>query len=86
MSLENEIAFFEKNRDAWAEQHLMEVALVKDETLVDIFGSADEAMAEGARRFGRGPYLVRTILLIPQEVTIPALTMGLLNADLSRSA
>jgi hypothetical protein len=86
MQLELEIAFFERHRSEWANEQVGRFALVKGESLVGTYDSPDDALSEGARRFGRESFLVRLILPPRQEVTIPALTMGLLDTRLSRSA
>jgi hypothetical protein len=64
---------------------LGKVVLVKDEELIGAFNTIEEALAEGARRFGLTPFLVREVTASEEKkVKIPALTLGLPRADSSR--
>jgi len=85
MPLEKELEFFEKNLPSWLKEHKGKFALVQGSSLVGLYLSADEALAEGARLFGNGSFLIRQILETQPEASIPALTMGLLHADLSHT-
>lgn len=59
--------------------------LVKDAELIGAFNTIDDALAEGARRFGLTPFLVRQVTATKEkEIDIPALKLGILRADSSR--
>ena len=86
MALEREIEYFHKRLPELLKKHQGMFALVKGDTLVGLFRTVDEALAEGARRFGRESFLVRPVVEHEPEASIPALTLGLLHADLPHSA
>ena len=83
--LENERKYFAEHRADLLARYAGQFALVKDEELLGTFNTIEEALAEGARRFGLQPFLVRQITAAEEkEINIPALTLGLLRADSSR--
>lgn len=83
--LEKERQYFLEHRAELLSWHLGKVVLIKDEELIGAFNTIEEALAEGARRFGLTPFLVREVSAAEEkEINIPALTLGLLRADSSR--
>ena len=83
--LEKERQYFSKHHAELISRHLGKVVLVKDEELIGAFNTIEEALAEGARRFGLTPFLVREVTASEEkDINIPALTLGLLRADSSR--
>ena len=83
--LEKERQYFSKHHSELLSRHLGKVVLLKDEELIGAVNTIEEALAEGARRFGLTPFLVREVTASEEnEVNIPALTLGLLRADSSR--
>jgi hypothetical protein len=79
--LNEELAFFDKNLPEWLEKHAGRVVLVKGHELVGFFDDEGQAIGEGARRFGLQSFLVRRIERVPEEVCIPALTLGILRGN-----
>jgi hypothetical protein len=79
--LDKERKYFEKHRAEWLKQHPSKFVLVKDEELIGIFDTQQEALVEGARRFGSDSFLVRQVEESEQLIYIPALTLGILRAD-----
>ena len=59
--LERENATYERLRDTLEAEHYSEWAVIHRETYVGAFPTFEEAVREAARRFGRGPYLIREI-------------------------
>ena len=55
--------------------------VIKDTSVVGAFDTMDEALREGARRFGLQSFLARRVEETLPELTFPALTLGLLHAD-----
>ena len=53
--------------------------LIHGDTVIGDYASRSEALAEGVRRYGRGPFLVRRTGDKALELTAPALTLGLLQ-------
>jgi hypothetical protein len=79
--LEEERRFYDEHLAEWLERYAERFVVVKGRELVAVTNTVDEALAEGARRFGLSPFLVRRVQSQPEIVTIPALTLGLLHAD-----
>ncbi len=79
--LEKERKYFENNRAEWLAKHSDKFILVKGEELIGIFNTQQEALIEGARRFGTESFLVRQVEESEQLYYIPALTLGILRAD-----
>jgi hypothetical protein len=82
--LNEEIKYFNKCHDAWLKQYPGKIALVKGKRLIGTYDTEEEALAEGARRYGFDGFLVRRITETSPEIQIPALTLGLLNANSTR--
>jgi hypothetical protein len=78
--LDLERATYSENAAAWTAQHPGKFAVVKGDNLAGVFDTMDEALAAGARGFGLQPFLVRQLGQPPEQVSIPALAMGLLRA------
>jgi len=51
-----------------------------------VFDTEEQAISEGARQFGLQPFLVRRVHSKEQEVSIPALTLGILRANPTHTA
>jgi len=79
--LEKERRLFEQHRAEWLKQHHGQFVLIKGEELIGVFNTQQEALVEGARRFGTESFLVRQVEESEQLVYIPSLTLGILRAD-----
>ena len=79
--LDKERAFFESNQVRWRKKFPGTLALVKDSELIGTYAAQEDALAEGARRFGLHPFLVRRVDDERAPVYIPALDLGILSAD-----
>jgi hypothetical protein len=53
---------------------------VKGDSLVGTFDAIEDANSAGVRSFGVQPFLVRQLGHMPDEVQVPALTLGVLRA------
>ena len=76
--LAEEIEFYEKNKDRFIREHTNRHLLIKGSELIGTFPTADQAIGEGVRRFGTGPFLVRLAGEDTPTITAPALVLGLL--------
>ncbi len=83
--LEEERRYYDEHLDEWLNRFAGRVVLVKGQELVGTFDNEDDALAEGARRFGRESFLVRRVLPEQEKVSVPALALGLLSADPPRT-
>ncbi len=84
--LEHERAYFDAHLSEWLQHYPQRFVLVKGEELIGTFDTQDDALREGARRFGLAPFLIRRVEMQRPVAEIPALTLGLLRADSARSA
>jgi hypothetical protein len=83
--LEKEIGYYQKNIDIWLKESPGKYVVIKDETLVGIFDTNEEALSEAALHFGLSPCLIRRIEKTPEEIRLPAFTLGLLHANPSHT-
>ena len=58
-ALEKEIEFYERNRDELANKYPGRYLLIYGDDLIGDYATMGEATAEGSRRFGSTPTLVR---------------------------
>jgi hypothetical protein len=79
--LQVEREFFAEHLAEWLERAEGRFAVVKGAELVGFFNTIEESLAEGARRFGLEPFLVRQIKAEQEPVSVPALTLGVLSAN-----
>jgi hypothetical protein len=83
--LDTERELFEQRREQLLAEHPGKFVLIKESEVVGAFNTIEEAIAEGARRFGLQPFLVRQIVPAgPADINIPALQLGLLSANSTR--
>jgi hypothetical protein len=85
LMLEQERLFYEERLQEWLPRHAGRWVLVKDRELFGVFDTIEDALAEGARRFGLRPFLVRRVEQEQPEVRVPALSLGILHADPSHA-
>ena len=79
--LEIEIRYFEANLENWLKDHQGKFALVKGEELIGTFDNPENAYIAGVQKFGNVPFLIRRITGQDTTVHLPALTLGLLRAN-----
>jgi len=82
--LDTERQFYSDNLAKWLGQYPGKFVLVKDQELIGTFDTDEDALTEGARRFGLKPFLVRRVQERQEEVNVPALALGILRADTTR--
>jgi hypothetical protein len=82
--LEKEIMSFDENLQNWLTCHAGQFVLIKGDD-IDFFNTYETALTEAARRYGLDSYLVRLIAPKQEEIVIPALTLGLLRANIPHS-
>jgi hypothetical protein len=83
--LDTERDFFEKHRDDLLRQFPGKFVVIKEQQLLGSYETIQDALGAGAREFGTESFLVRRTDASPEDVSIPALTLGLLSADTSQS-
>ena len=83
--LEKEREVFEQKREQLLTDHFGKFVLIKEDDLIGVFNTIEEAVTEGARRFGLEPFLVRQVEKTAEsEINIPALKLGILSANSTR--
>ena len=75
--LGEELSFYEANRDAFVRDHLNRHLLIKGRELISAHEHESAAIAEGARRFGTEPFLVRLAGEDTPVFSVPALALGI---------
>ena len=79
--LEKELIVFENNLNEWLKTDRGKFVVIKNNDVIGIFNTYDDALVEGARRFGLTSFLLREITPTQDEISVPALTLGILHAD-----
>lgn len=82
MALETELATFEAIKATLLANHEGKFALIKGADFLGSFDTAENAYAEGIKRFGRGEFLIKRISVKDEVYTNKALCLGLINAHL----
>jgi hypothetical protein len=83
--LDPEREYFAAHQEELVKNHPGQFVLIKGDQLIGAFGTMEEALELGARKYGLEPFLVRNVnQMADQEMNIPALTLGILRADSSR--
>jgi hypothetical protein len=73
--LENEMLYFNEHLSEWIVNRSDKFVLIKENDLIGFYNTFDEALAEGARRFGLVSFLVRQVTEKQNEINIPALSL-----------
>lgn len=80
--LQKEIAFYNKNKKEYLKTHKDKFLLIKGEELFGAFDSQEEAYKVGVEKFGSEAFLIKKVADEEQSASIPALTVGVINASL----
>jgi len=72
-----ELDFYNQNKEAFLHEYTNRYLLIKGRRLVANFADQDAAVAEGVRRFGNEPFLVRLSGAEMPKFTVPFLALGL---------
>ncbi len=79
--LEREINYYNEHLPEWLDRFAGRVILIKGNEMIGTFDTDQDALAEGARLFGRESFLVRRVQETQPIVDIPALSLGILRAN-----
>ncbi len=79
--LERERAYFDRLQPHFLTVFPGRFVLIKGEELISSYDTFEDALQEGAKRFGSGSFLIRRVDQISEEISIPALAVGMLHAD-----
>ena len=75
--LAEELSFYDANKDAFVRDHLNRHLLIKGRELISVHENESAAIAEGVRRFGTEPFLVRLAGEDTPVFSVPALALGI---------
>jgi len=81
-SLSQETAFFEQNKAEYLKTYKNQFVLIKGRRLVGSFTTEAEAYKAGIDEFGNQPFLIKRVIDQEQAASVPALTIGVINAGL----
>ena len=76
--LNSETEYFEQHKREFIDKYRGKVLLIHDQSLIGTYPTEEEAVSEGIRRFGVGPFLVRKPEDEEHTLSIPAYSLGLL--------
>lgn len=80
--LEKELKYYEEHKDEFIKNYEGKYVLIKDDRLINSFTKMEEAFEEGTRLFGSASFLIKKISKEERVESLPALALGLINADL----
>lgn len=80
--LAEELKYFEDNKKNWLETYKGQFVLVEDKKLIGTFSTQEEAYKKGVGKFDNEPFLIKQVVEEEQVASVPALTIGLMNASL----
>jgi hypothetical protein len=83
--LDIEITYLESHRDALLQQYGGKFLVIKGEVVAGAFETMTDALQGAATQYGLQNVLVRRASDTQMQVSIPALTLGILNADVSHT-
>lgn len=81
--LEQEIKYYNEHLTEWLKKNLGLFVVIKNKDVLGFYNTFDSALTEAVKRYGLVPYLIRRVTLNQEEIVIPALTLGLINANIS---
>ena len=81
--LEKELKIYQENLPEWNKVHSGKIVLIKGDDVVGFFDTFETALNEAAQKYGLDSYLIRRVALEQEEIVVPALTLGLLSANIS---
>src|SRR5437762_835388 len=83
--LEQERSVYDQHLAEWLKTYSGKYVLVKATDLIGVYDTPDAALAEGARRFGVSPFLVRPVQETQEQVVVPALMLGIISANIQHA-
>lgn len=80
MPLEKELALFDKMKTELLKNHEGKFVLMHGDEFLGAYDTAENAYAEGVKRYGRDPFLVKKVSQQEEVYRNQALALGLMNA------
>jgi hypothetical protein len=83
--LDAEKNFYDQNRELWLVQQPDKYVAIKGEKVIGFFDTEEEALTESTRRLGLTSFLLRKVGELEHQITIPALSLGILRANTTQT-
>jgi hypothetical protein len=83
--LDKEIDVYNKNLPEWLKANGGKFVAIKDDNVIGFFDTFESALSEAAKRYGLDSYLIRRVVQKQDDIIVPALTLGLLRANIPLS-
>ena len=80
--LQEELEVFRAEKARLLKDHAGKYALIKGSQLIGTYDTEENALTEGVARFGAGPFLIKIISEEEPKIDFPALTLGLISAQI----
>jgi hypothetical protein len=84
--LEKELKFLYANKDKLLKAYGSKFIVIKGEDIGGAYDTMSQALQGAALAYGTENVLIRRATDTDVEISIPALTLGILNADIPRSS
>jgi len=84
-ALDTELKYLNSHRDELLKRYGGKILVIKGEEVTGAFETIQEALKDSATKHGLGNVLIRRPTEGQIEVSIPALTLGIMNANITRS-
>jgi hypothetical protein len=82
-ALAEELEYYREKKEELLQYHKNKFALIKGKQLVGTFDDQREAFKEGIHQLGNVPFLIRQVVEDEPIASIPVLTLGITDANLS---
>jgi len=81
-ALETELAFYRREEKNYLDHYEGMFVVITGERLVGAFSGEPEAYKAGLEEVGNKPFLIKRVTTEPEQIHLPALNVGIINADL----
>lgn len=81
MVLEDELEFFDSQKEKLLKHHKGQFALIKGRKLLGTYTTWGEAFDAGVKLFGNVPFLIKRVQEEEEVVQFPALIVGAISAE-----
>ncbi|MBI3075727.1 MAG: hypothetical protein HYY85_01885 [Deltaproteobacteria bacterium] len=75
MAFEQELEFFERNKENWLRTYPQKYAVIKGEAAIGFFDTLEEAYREGLNKFWPEAFLIKQVLEQEPVIMFPLLSM-----------
>jgi len=80
---DKELAYYNEHKDELLQHHENQFVVIKEDEFVGAYSSDVEAYKAGLQKFGNVSFMIKQVTKEEEIVRFPALTLGVLNANLA---